>query len=439
MDPDLQVPRCYIDLLPDDVLDNIIKTIHSSINPSLKDLCTWSLVCRQWYRIGTPYLFRCVALDFHGRNFACPQLDADKFVMFLKEKPAIADIIHQVKIHAISVNLGKILGLLPCVRNITLLYLTLQEGSRSDKDGGGFKLPGRLHYDAPDRVGGMELLKVLALFSEIGLLRISGVPALSDKGLRLATETRMIKNLRLHALVFDLSLEASHIRHLRLFRELGVLNRLTCLSVRYSWKFADELKLLNDVLHSASETLGEFYLDFLRYWRQATFDSLSQAPPDQDQAVQALSSGLGACWSLHGFCFRVLNYTTMFEEDDPDIGRWLPLAPHSWLVANALIACMPAENLKYLGFRFWAGDIEIDENTSNISWAPLCDNCRRFTHLRSFQLLFRSLYSFFDEEPSWQKERVLRELAEFEHVLVFGRCKELLPCEERNCLWSSKQ
>ncbi|KAI0089336.1 hypothetical protein BDY19DRAFT_1056906, partial [Irpex rosettiformis] len=119
------VNHCSTQFPSDDILYHIFSLCDPKVDKEHRN--TWlacSLVCRQWYTVALPYVFRslCIGLRHH-RHLKHKDLMVD-YVQFLSENPHIPKFIHTLCVCYVEIDISAmhtLLGLLPHLR---YLYLT---------------------------------------------------------------------------------------------------------------------------------------------------------------------------------------------------------------------------------------------------------------------------------------------------------------------------
>lgn len=284
-------PACIpMPLLPDHILSAIVSLSggprHSYDNNRYRDpahvgrLQKCSLVCRRWRTLTLQHLFYrvCVGPLFHGDESGTSR--ALEFLEWLAKKPEIASVIQEACFYHLVLDVNKALKLLPRLRTIRLSTVTVVPHATSNAS----LTIGKLQYS-----GGVSqqtegefvrtLADVLSLFSEIGQLQFLDLPDYLEE-LHVAAESGLPALTSTQIPSVDLANHSTTSpRVFQLFGGIGLLDHLTCLSVACEvGTNTNPLSALNDVLHMASATLGEFHLDLRRLWDWTELDSDDASP-----------------------------------------------------------------------------------------------------------------------------------------------------------------
>lgn len=258
---------CKAEELPDETLDSIIQYVGApftvtpvslpSAAPGHASLHPCAMVCRRWYRITTPYLFRVVAITDNSSG------DASELCALLLRKPSLMRHIQAATIdrQPLPLNiLASLLDLLPHLHYLQILGVSdvctgntvLLRGSHILK-----KLTfGGLQSDSESEDFDRDVLKLLQLFQEIDELVLYED---SRDPIQLDFNTAQLKigEPRIHAIdVHDCIHDTAP--YLTCLHEHGALRSLTCLTLDCDSPY--KLEAINQWLLCAGATLGELYL-----------------------------------------------------------------------------------------------------------------------------------------------------------------------------------
>ncbi|KAI0698614.1 hypothetical protein BC835DRAFT_646496 [Cytidiella melzeri] len=299
---------------PDEILDEIIQAVgprrhcshrrrnHVDLEPERRNWSNCSLVCRRWYQITLPYMFRRILItDLHLTKDSAD--GDDPFLLFLSERPYIAQLIRNVTFDfgmstAVPLPMDIVLPaiqLLPRLRYLSVfkyspslpspigdIDITHREDSEQ-LDFGDYKIE-RLDYCTVTvpKNHYLTIAELIGRFSEIGTLYVKVPLGLRDPystanvcdAVAVASKTYW-KLQKIH----ELHIEAQHIPspfYLSLLPELSVLRHLTCLSFNCAPSYG--LEDLNQLLCIVGPTLGEFYLTVSWGWFDEAQVGDSSAP-----------------------------------------------------------------------------------------------------------------------------------------------------------------
>lgn len=126
--------------LPDEMLSSIIKELGVSYDVRVYiyddvrrgDWPSCALVCRRWYRITLPYLFRYIQLPV--RKWMDSYADTAQFRKFLEEKPSIAHCVQGLIIGQMSVDIYDFDAILDTLDNLRYLEVILNQFYLDKKD-----------------------------------------------------------------------------------------------------------------------------------------------------------------------------------------------------------------------------------------------------------------------------------------------------------------
>ncbi|KAI0733862.1 hypothetical protein BC629DRAFT_544191 [Irpex lacteus] len=126
--------------LPDEMLSSIIKELGESYDVRVYiyndvrrgDWPSCALVCRRWYRITLPHLFRYMQLPVRERMDYWE--DTAEFRRFLEEKPAIARCVQGLIIGQMSVDIYDFDAILDTLDNLRYLEFGLTHFDLDEKD-----------------------------------------------------------------------------------------------------------------------------------------------------------------------------------------------------------------------------------------------------------------------------------------------------------------
>lgn len=254
----------YIDSIPDELLEYVIDLTRDPIcsgAPSDQHNSSWHacvLVCRRWYNITLPHLFRSVTISPNAPG------DVHDFYEMISNNPLIAQHIRRVSIVLVKLHLctlAEILEGLIGLRSLDLRLLVLQHNLDEKPLRGGFKIS-RMSCTVGHGLDGLwTVIDILGLFSAIDDLDLRvqqlwhrhHVEENSNEleGEEWNSVSQSLQNLKIHSATMDSSTDGMH--HTTLLAKLGAFRHLTNLII-YTVKLS-ELENLNTVLCSLAPTL----------------------------------------------------------------------------------------------------------------------------------------------------------------------------------------
>lgn len=264
-----------VEKLPDEILDEIIQDVGPvcSKMPMLLRACgrdRWlpcSMVCRRWYQIAIPYLFRLVEIDSES-----PGSTSD-FCDMVSRNASVAHAVHGIAIEAEELHMDTVVSLLkhlPSLRYLDIFADTMHRSDNPQKPFGHYNLEKLTYESQTTRSIGeglrsyevdcfqWEVAELLQLFDNIGELELGSDDHREsydnvDEAI-IATGKPHIGALKLVVFEYDV---ASYLTGLH---KAHVFDHLTCLSILCNSLL--KVGSVSRVLLYVGRTLEELYLYF---------------------------------------------------------------------------------------------------------------------------------------------------------------------------------
>lgn len=247
--------------LPDEILDMITRELW------LDGYLQQGLVCRRWYWISLPYLWRHTEIDAVNRELHLRH--PRNFSSFLIERPGIAALIQQLVLRRVELDMSLIartLELLPSLRRLKLQYTWLtpvDDPELLTRHINRYRLKHLGFRDSPaSQPGTFEraTIQLLGLFSEIGELMLEPCENLLEGNalnVEMAVTSDAFDRLRVYQLHTDI--HSVFPSYLDILCRRHTFRCLTCLHILI--QDLDALSTFNEFLNMVGSTLGELHLD----------------------------------------------------------------------------------------------------------------------------------------------------------------------------------
>ncbi|KAI0083461.1 hypothetical protein BDY19DRAFT_660196 [Irpex rosettiformis] len=425
--------------VPDEILDMIVRklwTIHRAQHSS---------VCRRWYRLTLPYLWRCIRIFLIGQK--SPMTILDDFLSLMASRPELAVLVQRLVLYHIEGDvsiISRALELLPNLR-----FLILRAPRIHPADGDVLTRHASRHALEQLMITGARgtnvfipaTVQLLSLFYEIRriTLKWNGIELEND-----AVDRTIPKDAldNLHVFQLDMNLDTSSSFYLNILGRHGAFRHLAYLRVEANC--LEALVNLSQLLSTVGPTLRELFLrlcwdlstdGFRLTWDQdtAAIDSALR----REFVVTSIRKGIESCSALHGF--RLAMSTSFPYNVAYDASVVQEIAAQGWLMGVAIINLVTtrlSQQLRHLSFNYWTTGVDPSEYDRRLfSWSKLREACRRCIDLRILHVQFLRRYkdNAVGRVKLWGKECVQQEMRDFHDALRRGEAIRFGECEEESC------
>ncbi|KAI0729003.1 hypothetical protein BC629DRAFT_1601560 [Irpex lacteus] len=451
--------RCLATELPDEILDDIIRlagpryhTLPHISTMYRSDLRQWlpcTKVCRRWYRIGIPYLFRFVKIDDSSPG------DLEDFCNVLQDNAYIAHVMQGISIVVEDLYLDTLASLLRYLPQLRYLIIAADAIHPGDKLDGCYALE-QLVYETCRAISEKgpntwDVIQLLQMFDDVDELVLGPTLRLcyqsrSDSDQLQSAVTKagkpQIRSLKLACFEYTIA------PYLTSLYDTHALDNITCLSIWYTRIV--ETYNLNQMLLYVGATLGELYL-------YIDFDPLEDVSRSGREVVaNTLQSGFAACAVLHGVRVEMNSTAEIYTHWTRErIGKYVK---DDWLFALNIFALVAGTHsgkergqIRHLAFSYHPRRPCRDENygCEFLPWERMRVVFGKFIDLKSLTVV--SAYvpelEYAATRARWVDERLTllptaeeytrKELEVFKDILhCSNRAGHFFACSEKSCQWN---